>query len=730
MTDNRLSRTCYFKGNQVPTISVIKKYMKPALADVYFKSMDQKLKVIAGLAPPLKGGGGCWYIPPKDLLQGRAVLKPLNTEHLKRLGWCGIDEIAMKKMIAYRDRMMSETEQALRDKDEQWENTVTSECKVHYRICTENESKAVTEYLTNAFSTFVILYRTSLTKLEKVLANAAIKKIEETRSKAHHDMLIKYEDLLQKQAAKITNKYNTKLLEEKEKLKVNFIQDLEKSRATFYDKLHDINLEKYVAVEKLRHLLECQKRACQVYVAMKERQECLKQINSVKHKHSKKKKTLIKKMQTKVLHIRHAEQKEIKQAEFIRIWQKKVCHVVKNFQMFILYCLKMMPEQADFFINMEKLMLIQLNESLEYPSVENIFELDFPSFHAPIPNPHPFYLFCEKNNKPHVRKELCSKRCTSSASQFPVIVINKHCIYANCDNFKKFADKVQDVVDGNILSDASSEDYNCDLAVPVKYSSSRQLQELKLESSIMQVLEQEIANKQNVEFACPVCNIPYCSECDRSVPHSPTSVQPKIKTESLASLETLPSVYLTQQEELAYTRDSKWESYMKFVQSKKCNCSKLAKKHLLEQLPAYMRKMSTYDAPELLSYKPCSALELKTLVQLAKGKKYSRPKLTEPKTKEVACQYTDFEYNHLCRCFSNQDFENILPGSPVCNMQASCTIQSGSYPLPFISDSPSPSCSIKSSKSFVEARILSLRRLVESSEIRDIFKRTDCNFHK
>lgn len=37
---------------------------------------------------------------------------------------------------------------------------------------------------------------------------------------------------------------------------------------------------------------------------------------------------------------------------------------------------------------------------------------------------------------------------------------------------------------------------------------------------------------------------------------------------------------------------------------------------------------------------------------------------------------------------------------------------------------------MKSNKSFVEARILSLRRLVESCEVRDMFERTDCNFNK
>lgn len=688
MTENRLSRECYLKGNTVPTISVIQKNMKPALADVYFKSMNQQLKIISGLEPPLKGGGSCWYIPPNDLLQGRAVLKPLNAEYLKQLNWRGIDEISMKKILGYRKRMVSETEQALHDNDEQWKNIVTTECEVHSRNCSLKESEAVSKYIVNAFSTFDILYRTSLTKLGAILADAAIKKVKEARSKAQYDMQVKYEDLLQKQSVYLTNKYTKKLSEEKEKIKVNFVQDLEKTRASCYEKLHDINLEKYVAVEKLRHFLESQKRGCQIYVAMKERQEHLKEIYSSKHEHIKKSKTLTKKMQTKDLHIHHAGQKETKQAEFIRIWQKKVCRVVKNFQMFILYCLKTMPEQADFFINMEKLMLIQLNESLQDPGVENIFETDYPRFHAPEPNPHPFYIFCENNNKPRVRKELCPKHCTSSASQFPVIVINKQCIYTNCDNSKQFTDTIKANVNDTIPSDASSEDDNCDFAIPVKYSSSQQLQELKLESSLMQVLEQEIANIQNVKFVCPVCKIPHCSECNRSVPYSPTNSQSQTQSESLASLESPSSISLTKQEELAYTRGSKVESYMKYVQSNKCYCSKLAKKHLLEQLPAYMRKMSNYDTLELLSYKPCSALEFKTLVQLENGNKYRRPKLTEPKTKEVACQYTDLEYKYLCYCFSNNDAENILLGSPACKKQS----EIWSFSHSFISkDSPSPS---------------------------------------
>lgn len=81
LSDNYYLRKCHLQRDQVPTQTMMKTKMSPALAAIYFNSMTPKLRIVAGLEPLLKGGGTDWYVPPEELLKGRSVLKPIEKKN-------------------------------------------------------------------------------------------------------------------------------------------------------------------------------------------------------------------------------------------------------------------------------------------------------------------------------------------------------------------------------------------------------------------------------------------------------------------------------------------------------------------------------------------------------------------------------------------------------------------------------------------------------------------------
>ncbi|KAJ8717406.1 hypothetical protein PYW08_005805 [Mythimna loreyi] len=719
-SDNYYLRQCYLRQEQVPTISVIKKTMTPPLADVYFKSMKPRIKELAGLEPPLKGGGGDWYQPPEDLLNSRAVLKPIKKNVLSKLNHQGVISVGTTLFSNHRKAMDAEIEQALQDSDEKWRKDITKTTSELFDDLAAAATKSNTKHLIEGFDRFSLLYQRTMAKIEILFHESAITEIKNTRENAILEMKYKYSTILKHQATLLYDAYEKKLQEKKNQLKDEFMKKVEAIHTSMADKIHDLNFDKHRAVESLRHYLQCQNLACGVYVALKERETCSYEIEKLERKQKKKVGILQDTIQMKDYEIHLAGKKELKRLEFCDIWRKKVCLVVKSFQRFVLYCLQMLPDHAEFFINMEKLMLLQLNETLEDPEASSIIEEERELFHTPVPQIKPFYLFCDRSYKAPVQEDLCPKRSgISTPSDLPAIIVNKRCLYAACDNFEQFRNKIREFLHGNRGDDADFEDDNVyEHFVPVKYGSSQKLKELKLESSLLQILQQELGNMEIDEDKAPVmcdsCGLPWCVPC-------PVTCQPAVAVAVLGNEKideaSHDKIHLVGRNvKLDHEREPKWNSYLRHIEPKMCSCAKTAKKHLSVNLPVYMRRMS-YGAPEIPGYEICSIEELKKLVKATRRPVIS-PVQFPAKTKDMGTQCVDEEYDTLCTCFADRDLSRFSIDLKTLSLAHTDTYR----------DSVSSSYLTKMTDSFAMSRAQSLRNLIELTEIKEILSRKHCVF--
>lgn len=722
---NYYLRKCYLEREQVPTQSVMRKKMGNPLADVYFKSMIWKLKILAGLEPPLQGGGNDWYQPPEEQLKGRAVLKPIEKKYLAKLGYKGIYDFGHIFLENHIRNMREEEELALHENNEYWKDLITRACAKQWEESSKRAADDNTRRILKSFHDFEKLYATSINKIEYVLMDASAKIIEETRDRLYENMKQRYEKLLKHQATMLYNEFEKKYNDKMNELKGNFILTLENRRSDLAQAVHDMNVDKHIAIEKLRHLIECQNLACQIYVALKEREECQKILTETTQAHRKIVKRLDHEIDIKNLEIHLEIEKAANRRKFNKIWQEKVCFVIKRFRQFVGYCLETVPEQREFFINLEKLLMLQMNDSIDNPDAESVIKAPTPSeYEPPKARSKPFVIVGDFGTKPQFDENLCPEKGYVTPPELPVIIINNRCIYTACDNIEKFSALMTEFLRGyrGDADDGDIDDRDHGFDVPFRDTASNQIMELNLQDSIMKILQKDIPNVTNVPLKCCCCNMPHCFCTALETPPELTEPQPQPPQVEEVPQKAYPSIK-DRDVELRHAREPKMESYIDYVRSKICKCPKTAKKHLREHMPLYMRSMSKYDVVTIPNYEPCDLETMKEIIRRARGKP---AKVKEPEKgiemKSVTAQCSDLEFDYLCDCLSEDEIlklqRQLMKEKVMHDSKVKCDIIKGA----------SVSNVVRTTSSFAMQRVYSLRRLLDTApQMRVLFSKPECN---
>ncbi|KAH9635845.1 hypothetical protein HF086_002405 [Spodoptera exigua] len=659
LNENYHLRKWYLQRDEVPTQRMMKKKMSPVLAGIYFQSMNQKLKRIVGLEPSLKGGGNCWYLPPEELLKGRAVLTPVQKRILAKLNHHSIEDIGEKLDKTHQKTIDNDKRKVITENDEKWRLTITDIYYQEWKDLSKEAKKKNTEQIIKAIESFACMYRQSIQRIESLCHEVVTADINTIKSNIQQAMTKKYKVTLKCEAISMTNEYDKKFIEEKAKLKAEFIENVENHRTDLGNQIHDIYVDKLTATENLKDYLKRLNLACQVYVALKEHEECLNDRIESEYKHQKVTKKMTNTIALQNAMIETKKQRENVLQDHVNNWRKKLFYMIKNFQLFVTYCLNTVPENAEFFLNLEKLMLLQINLVLEKPSDKSIFEAEEEIFNIPLILPKPFYVFCDKGYKAKVDHNLCPKhvgKVSASSSLLSAVIVNKHCLYAACDNFDQFKYGLKEYLHGNREDDSAvQDDHVYENTVPLRKRSPHKLFEVKPESSIMQVLQQEINDLQELYLTkkpetCNFCKMPNCSCTLREGVSVVNSRLTKTKVKSTEPPnENNPSS--VKDIKLSHEKEPKQEHFLPHMESKNCACiSKMCK---VNPLPSYMTK-TDYGPSFIPNYEICPRATLNELVKKARKSVPTRSVPAQSKKKDASTQYIDEEFNSICACFSDE----------------------------------------------------------------------------
>ncbi|GBP27296.1 hypothetical protein EVAR_77310_1 [Eumeta japonica] len=611
--------------------------------------MPSKIKVHAGLQPILRGPGKSLHISPEDMLKGNVVLTPVKPEDVSSLGCSGIQMIQNKFLKSHQKTLETKKQAALDESDKKWLEIVKTICADNFKECSEKAKINNSIRLREAIRQFEVLYISSINKLEETLNAAPAEKIELLKEQIYNDKVSEYEKLVKQQATALYDKYETKLKEQKTLSRKYFIEGVENKRTEIATRIHDINLEKHRTVDKLRKLIEYQNLACQVYVMLKERKYSKAESGEMRYVHGKVTAKLTKELHQKELKIKIAHEQKRQREEYICPWKEKVRHVVKKFQEFVAYSLHNLPEYGEFFINAEKLMLLHMNSAIEDPNTESIFEEDVEEESTTsAPAPEPFVVFGDLKTdifKKEIQKKLCPDRCFCPL--LPVLMINKRCIYAGCDNFQVFRDKIKAFIDGKRGDD--NDFANEKITVDAERQPSKDVYKSTVESSMTRLLKKEQQSDKPICCKC-LCRLDVCF-C--SPPHLSDISLPLYRQDPPPSLVRIPSgnKITTEEARTHHRREPTLEKFVKSVVPNKCDCANRLRKGLKEHMPPYMIKTSKYQSLAIPSYEPCSIATLKDIVEKLRGTPPKTSKLTPTDIKIEAA--TQCQNRISCRLCSN-----------------------------------------------------------------------------
>lgn len=587
-------RKYYLENSKMPTQKMMTRKMGETLSSFYFNEMNDKLKALAGIELRTPLGAGNWCASPADILKGKNALKSVTKDFISHLKYIN-PYVLGEQVLRTESRLIKlRNQKVVAQNTQQWKEIIKKKCEEHEEIFTK---EIVSDYKRNINVELKKCYATymeSMKQIENILRYSATNAVKQFREQTWELVKGYYKMQLQKQEIDLTDKYRNVLHKKKDKLRHKFIYNLQLNRTKAMAVIHDVKVEKLQTVEKLRNYFAYQNLACQLYVFLMEKEECERQKNELVNVHTEKINKLNTKMEVLEEELCNAKKKETKQRENYKYVEEKVYEIIRKFQLFVTYCLKLMPEHAEFFVNMENLMFLQLNESLDNSSSESILFEEKPTEIQENDKVETYLIF---DNNP-------------DTLNVPMFMINKHCVCAVCGNNKDLT-KIRDSAEK--LFEEKNFDYSC--FKPVKCKSQHEIKELKLESSLMRIIKNEIKYLECITNPCCHCKK---KECNCSL---------RFYSEAIAGVDES-----TNYETIYRPRRSVTKQYLGEC-PKSCKCQELAKKELIERLPPYMLKVPNSE-PVLCNYEPCTPQELHHLITQSK---------IEKATKEKSIQHTEFD---------------------------------------------------------------------------------------
>lgn len=389
---------------------------------------------------------------PSDLLIGIIELKPpLTSKVTKSKTHDGILEIGDDVLQAEYQEFLNDLRKLLDENDNCWKFILKNEkeeiykkVKAKYKDVFEAKSKVMTKEMTK-------FYENSLQKLEEHIKievcnvlislhasmisvlNSQIKlKLQKEKRKLDIVLNAKYEEEVKK-----IEKYYSLLLnneyERKESI-INFaINERNHAISIFYEQI-------------LRERL-----TSTMYIMCTERKKCKIQKMLVEKIQNKEIIDIVEKIKAKLDMLRILKQKEFKISELNEEWEEKIKKILQIFFKFIIFALKLLPEQADFLLEFEKMVHLQLrdvmNSSLSKSSIlleENnlltFYNMDLgPSFSTC--DKQPFILDGDLSDTP--RRIYGSRESLPSDVDLPLIRLQRQFFYAKCHGFESIKKYLQ-----------------------------------------------------------------------------------------------------------------------------------------------------------------------------------------------------------------------------------------------------------------------------------------------
>lgn len=364
-SENYYVRQEYMQNLTIPTFTKIKNVLGEDLGNAVIAECPEVLKNELGIEPKLHGAGDTLWTSPSDLLEGLVVLKPpFTNRYIKALTHEGIMSIGMEIENKFRNEMEQKCKRSLSDQEE-----------MLVFIAEQERIKAVRDALAERMQYYEEKFESFENDFEK--------RLQEELELLTTRLLEDYERLLQVEKEQMEHKWQENLVLEVEEttknLTMRFLEELETQELELtrkyglelkkLDAKHEntLELEQEICKEtlkQLKHNLECKNISNLIYILCMERRKCEQIRLDTEQQHDGVVATLSKEVELSAAALQQLEDSLKVAQEKIVVRERCLEEILKQFQKFVYFALKAAPKQGEFLLNIEKLLLYELAETV------------------------------------------------------------------------------------------------------------------------------------------------------------------------------------------------------------------------------------------------------------------------------------------------------------------------------------------------------------------------------
>lgn len=413
------------------------------------------------------------WVSPSDLLIGIIDLKPPFTSKITRgKTHEGILAIGNNVLKNERAKFLKHLTELLNDNDNGWAHILENERKqvqkkvrqIYGRIF-ESKSKIMSKEISEFYEkTLQELEDHLRLELKSVLISARANIVSDLNTKIKRKLAIE-KTILEKV---LENRYTSEVNKIKKYYKILFDNELQRNNRLINHAL----CERNDALTAFYKQIEAENITSTMYVMCTERKKCkVKQFILENYQTT----DLAEKMR-KIKERQHIldnyEKHEVHISQINRDWEEKIKKVLKLFLKFISFSLKLLPEQTTFLLDLEKMMVLQMNEiqknpqkcpsilQLEEELIKNVFKFEESIPETTICKDDPFFIIGDLSDIPPPKYG--SRETLPSDVELPYIRVDRQFVYARCHKFEQIKDflesqrcKCQDIPTKSTMSNIS-----------------------------------------------------------------------------------------------------------------------------------------------------------------------------------------------------------------------------------------------------------------------------------
>ncbi|XP_022829495.1 uncharacterized protein LOC111358546 [Spodoptera litura] len=424
------------KGERVTSV-----YAQTYLNDDYceFKKPTEKSDRVS---EPEKPGAEDEWISPSDLLIGIVDLKPPFTSKITRgITHQGILDIGNDVLERERVRFLNYMSNVISENDAAWnyileheKSSVAKKVKAIYHDILMDKSKTLLKEIN-------IFYEQSLQELEDHLRSEVQNVLVTAHANIISDLNFEIRDKLKKERLILEDVLQKRFDSEIEKITHYYKLLLDNEIYRNQKLVNQAIFERNDALKAFYKQIEAQNITSTMYVMCTERKKCKIRKFLLENIHSTEIAEKLQKIKERQEIIDSFKSKEKQISDINKEWEIKIKKILKLFLKFVSFSLKLLPEQTTFLLDLEKMVVLQLNEMQKAPmkntsiliddnDEENILEFEKPKEEDIVCDKEPFVIEGDLNDP--VPPQYGSRETLASDVELPYIRLQRKFIYAKC----------------------------------------------------------------------------------------------------------------------------------------------------------------------------------------------------------------------------------------------------------------------------------------------------------